>query len=110
MKKAPTYDKFSKEYEKMNVLSEFEKYAEQEGVSRNAIKKEWVNIMVSDYLKKEMSDSTARSYESYSDYAESLISDDKMLKEIMQKAVRLRLNLRDRQSRPLRKMVTVHLL
>ena len=86
LKKAPTYDKFSKEYEKMNVLSEFEKYAEQEGVSRNAIKKEWVNIMVSDYLKKEMSDSTARSYESYSDYAESLISDDKMLKEIMQKA------------------------
>lgn len=86
LKKAPTYDKFSKEYEKMNVLSEFEKYAEQEGVSRNAIKKEWVNIMVSDYLKKEMSDSTSRSYESYSDYAESLISDDKMLKEIMQKA------------------------
>ena len=86
LKKEPTYDKFSKEYEKMNVLSEFEKYAEQEGVSRNAIKKEWVNIMVSDYLKKEMSDSTARSYESYSDYAESLISDDKMLKEIMQKA------------------------
>lgn len=86
LKKTPTYDKFSKEYEKMNVLSEFEKYAEQEGVSRNAIKKEWVNIMVSDYLKKEMSDSTARSYESYSDYAESLISDDKMLKEIMQKA------------------------
>ena len=86
LKKAPTYDKFSKEYEKMNVLSEFEKYAEQEGVSRNAIKKEWVNIMVSDYLKKEMSDSTAISYESYSDYAESLISDDKMLKEIMQKA------------------------
>lgn len=86
LKKAPTYDKFSKEYEKMNVLSEFEKYAEQEGVSRNAIKKEWVNIMVSDYLKKEISDSTARSYESYSDYAESLISDDKMLKEIMQKA------------------------
>lgn len=86
LKKAPTYDKFSKEYEKMNVLSVFEKYAEQEGVSRNAIKKEWVNIMVSDYLKKEMSDSTARSYESYSDYAESLISDDKMLKEIMQKA------------------------
>lgn len=86
LKKAPTYDKFSKEYEKMNVLSEFEKYAEQEGVSRNAIKKEWVNIMVSDYLKKEMSDSTARSYESYSDYAESLISDDKMLKEIMQNA------------------------
>ena len=86
LKKAPTYDKFSKEYEKMNVLSEFEKYAEQEGGSRNAIKKEWVNIMVSDYLKKEMSDSTARSYESYSDYAESLISDDKMLKEIMQKA------------------------
>lgn len=86
LKKAPTYDKFSKEYEKMNVLSEFEKYAEQEGVSRNAIKKERVNIMVSDYLKKEMSDSTARSYESYSDYAESLISDDKMLKEIMQKA------------------------
>lgn len=86
LKKAPTYDKFSKEYEKMNVLSEFEKYAEQEGVSRNAIKKEWVNIMVSDYLKKEMSDSTARSYESYSDYAESLISDDKMLEEIMQKA------------------------
>ena len=86
LKKAPTYDKFSKEYEKMNVLSEFEKYAEQEGVSRNAIKKEWVNIMVSDYLKKEMADTTASSYESYSDYAESLISDDKMLKEIMQKA------------------------
>ncbi len=86
LQKAPTYDKFSKEYEKMNVLSEFEKYSEQEGVSRNTIKKEWVNIMVSDYLKKEMADTTASSYESYSDYAESLISDDKMLKEIMQKA------------------------
>ena len=40
LKKAPTYKDFSKEYEKLNLLKDFEKYAEQEGVKRTEVKKE----------------------------------------------------------------------
>ena len=86
LKKAPKYKDFSNEYEKMNVLAEFEAYAEKEGVSRKQIKKEWVNQIVLDCLKKETADSTAKGYNSYSDYASALMSKEGMLREIMQKA------------------------
>lgn len=86
LKKAPEYKDFSEEYEKMNVLADFEKYAEQEGVSKRQIKKEWVNQIVLDYLKKETEDTTASKYGSYSDYAKALTSEDKMIAEIMKKA------------------------
>ena len=86
LKKAPEYKDFSEEYEKMNVLADFEKYAEQEGVSKQQIKKEWVNQIVLDYLKKETEDTTASKYGSYSDYAKALTSEDKMIAEIMKKA------------------------
>lgn len=86
LKKAPEYKDFSNEYEKMNVLAEFEAYAEKEGVSRKQIKKEWVNQIVLDCLKKETADSTEKGYNSYSDYASALMSKEGMLREIMQKA------------------------
>ena len=40
LKKAPSYKNFSSEYEKMNVLEEFKKYAEKEGVTPKEVKKE----------------------------------------------------------------------
>jgi carboxyl-terminal processing protease len=86
LKKAPTYKDFSKEYEKLNLLKDFEKYAEQEGVKRTEVKKEWVNKIILDYLQKETSDSLSESYDSYVDYAKMLTSEDKLLKEVISKA------------------------
>lgn len=86
LKKAPTYKDFSKEYEKLNLLRDFEKYAEQEGVKRTEVKKEWVNKIILDYLQKETSDSLSESYDSYVDYAKMLTSEDKLLKEVISKA------------------------
>ena len=77
---------FSKEYDKLNLLKDFEKYAEQEGVKRTEVKKEWVNKIILDYLQKETSDSLSESYDSYVDYAKMLTSEDKLLKEVISKA------------------------
>jgi hypothetical protein len=49
LKKAPDFSNFSKEYDKLNLLKDFEAYAEKEGVTKNEIKKEWVNQIVMDY-------------------------------------------------------------
>lgn len=86
LKKAPSYKNFSSEYEKMNVLEEFKKYAEKEGVTPKEVKKEWVNKIVADYFQKEANDTLSKSYESYEDYAKYLIAHDKMVKEIVDKA------------------------
>ncbi len=86
MKKAPDYDSFSKEYDKLNLLSEFEKFAVENGVRKNEIKKEWVNSIVMDCLKEETSDTNAAKYDSYKDYADFLLSDKGILSEIRQKA------------------------
>ena len=77
LKKAPDFSTFEKEYDKLNLLKDFEAYAEKEGVRRNEIKKEWVNQIVIDYLKNEITDSTAVQYDSYEDYAKSLTNNAK---------------------------------
>ncbi len=86
LKKAPEFKDFSKEYDKLNLLKDFEAYAEKEGVTKTEVKKEWVNQIVMDYLKSEMSDSNAVSYQSYEEYAKSLTSKEKLVKEIIEKA------------------------
>lgn len=86
LKKAPEFKDFSKEYDKLNLLEDFENYAEKEGVKRNEVKKEWVNKIVMDYLQKQTSDSNSATYESYVDYAKMLTSEDNLLKEVIEKA------------------------
>lgn len=86
LKKAPDFKNFKQEYDKLNLLKEFEKYAEKEGVTRSEIKKEWVNQIVIDYLKKEISDSNSVSFQSYEQYAKALTNKDKLVKEIIEKA------------------------
>lgn len=86
LKKAPDFSKFSKEYDKLNLLKDFEAYAEKEGVTKNEIKKEWVNQIVMDYLKNEINDSNAANYQSYEEYAKKLTAKENLVKEIIEKA------------------------
>lgn len=86
LKKAPDFNQFEKEYAKLNLLKDFEAYAEKEGVTKNEIKKEWVNQIVMDYLKKEINDTNAVSYQSYKDYAKTITDKDKLVAEIIEKA------------------------
>lgn len=86
LKKAPDFSKFSKEYDKLNLLKDFEAYAEKEGVTKNEIKKEWVNQIVMDYLKDEINDSNAANYQSYEEYAKKLTAKENLVKEIIEKA------------------------
>lgn len=86
LKKAPEFKDFSKEYDKLNLLKDFEAYAEKEGVTKTEIKKEWVNQIVMDYLKNEISDSNATNYQSYEEYAKKLTAKEKLVKEIIEKA------------------------
>lgn len=85
LKKAPDFATFEKEYEKLGLLQEFEKYAKQEGVEKTQVKKQWVNQIVMNYLKQEIEDST-QVFNSYEDYAKDLSSKDKLVKEIIEKA------------------------
>lgn len=87
LKKAPDFTTFEKEYEKLGLLKEFENYAKQEGVEKIQIKKEWVNQIVINYLKKEIEDSTS-CYRSYEDYAKALTEKDKLVKEIIENATK----------------------
>lgn len=86
LKKAPEFSNFSKEYDKLNLLKDFEAYAEKEGVTKNEIKKEWVNQIVMDYLKNEINDSNAANYQSYEEYAKKLTAKENLVKEIIEKA------------------------
>lgn len=85
LKKAPDFATFEKEYEKLGLLQEFEKYAKEEGVEKTQVKKQWVNQIVMNYLKQEIEDST-QTFNSYEDYAKDLSSKDKLVKEIIEKA------------------------
>ena len=85
LKKAPDFATFEKEYEKLGLLQEFEKYAKEEGVEKTQVKKQWVNQIVMNYLKQEIEDST-QVFNSYEDYAKDLSSKDKLVKEIIEKA------------------------
>lgn len=85
LKKYPTYDDFDKAWNDLNLMQEFQHYADEKGVKPDAIKTEWVNNMVRDYLKENTKDSTT-TYNSYVDYAKEILEGDKMLKEILSKA------------------------
>ena len=66
-------------------MQDFQRYADEKGVKPDAIKTDWVNNMVRDYLKENTKDST-KTYNSYVDYAKEILEGDKMLKEILSKA------------------------
>ena len=85
LKKYPTYDDFDKAWNDLNLMQEFQHYADEKGVKPDAIKTEWVNNMVRDYLKENKKDSTT-TYNSYVEYAKEILEGDKMLKEILSKA------------------------
>lgn len=85
LKKYPTYEDFNKAWDELNLMQEFQHYADEKGVKPDAIKTEWVNNMVRDYLKENKKDST-KTYNSYVDYAKEILEGDKMLKEILSKA------------------------
>ncbi len=85
LKKYPTYEDFDKAWDELNLMQEFQHYADEKGVKPDAIKTDWVNNMVRDYLKENTKDSTT-TYNSYVDYAKEILEGDKMLKEILSKA------------------------
>lgn len=85
LKKYPTYDDFDKAWNDLNLMQDFQHYADEKGVKPDAIKTDWVNNMVRDYLKENTKDST-KTYNSYVDYAKEILKGDKMLKEILSKA------------------------
>lgn len=85
LKKYPTYDDFDKAWDELNLMQDFQRYADEKGVKPDAIKTDWVNNMVRDYLKENTKDSIT-TYNSYVDYAKEILEGDKMLKEILSKA------------------------
>ena len=85
LKKYPTYEDFNKAWDELDLMQEFQHYADEKGVKPDAIKTDWVNNMVRDYLKENTKDSTT-TYNSYVDYAKEILEGDKMLKEILSKA------------------------
>lgn len=85
LKKYPTYEDFDKAWEGLNLMQEFQHYASEKGVKPDAIKTDWVNNMVKDYLKEVQKDST-KTYSSYVDYTNEILEGNKMLKEILSKA------------------------
>lgn len=87
LKKYPTYEDFDKAYQSLNIMKEFEDYAQKEGVNKKNIKTEWVNQIVIDYLKDIEKDSTkTHQYSSYSSYADTLLLKDNLEKAIREKA------------------------
>ncbi|MBP1630253.1 MAG: peptidase [Bacteroidetes bacterium] len=85
LKKYPTFEAFDKSYDSLKLMASFEVYAKQEGVERNEIKKEWVNIMLMEALQKQVKDTLAQ-YTSYKTYANDLLSKSELLKELIEKA------------------------
>ena len=85
LKKYPTYEDFNKAWDELNLMQDFQRYADEKGVKTDAIKTDWVNNMVRDYLKENTKDSIT-TYNSYVDYAKEILEGDKMLKEILSKA------------------------
>lgn len=85
LKKYPTYEDFNKAWDELNLMQEFQRYADEKGVEPDVIKTDWVNNMVKDYLKEVQKDST-KTYNSYVDYTNEILEGNKMLKEILSKA------------------------
>ncbi|MDR1847843.1 MAG: S41 family peptidase [Bacteroidales bacterium] len=73
LKNCPKFENFDTAYSKFNIMPDFEAYAKSEGVEPNNIKKEWVNQIVTDYLKELIKD-TATNFSSYETYAQSILN------------------------------------
>ena len=86
LKEYPTYEDFMKNYAQIGLLKDFERYAEKNNIKRTAIRKEWVNSMIIDYLKEKMKDSTSTEFHRYEDYADFLFDKNDFEDHITQKA------------------------
>jgi carboxyl-terminal processing protease len=86
LKKCPTYEDFNKLYPSLKIMEAFTAYAKKEGVEHNQIKKEWVNSMVLEYLLKQTNDTTSKNYTSYKTYANELLNNPELLKDVVTKA------------------------
>lgn len=87
LKKYPTYEDFNKAWNSLNLMSKFQDFAASKGIKPTAVKTEWVNEIVMNYLKDEQKDSVKNnSYTSYTDYANALLANGAMQKEILDKA------------------------
>ena len=87
LNKYPTYEAFDSVWQSLHLIDEFTRFAEDNGVKPEIIKTDWVNRIVTDYLK-ELQKDTAKinSYTLYEDYAKELLNDKNMNNEILSKA------------------------
>ena len=87
LKKYPVYEEFDKAWEQLGIMKEFEEFASARGVKPENIKTQWVNNIVTDFLKQAQKDSVKiNSYVSYEDYAKDILAGGKMTEEILSKA------------------------
>lgn len=85
LKKYPSYEDFDKAWKDLGIMKQFEQYAQDKGVVKNEIKTEWVDNMVTDYLKQVRKDSL-QTYNSYVQYADSILGNGEMIKKIIAQA------------------------
>lgn len=85
LKKYPSYEDFDKAWKGLEIMKQFEQYAQDKGVVKNEIKPEWVDNMVTDYLKQVRKDSL-QTYNSYVQYADSILGNGEMIKKIIAQA------------------------
>lgn len=85
LKKYPSYEDFDKAWKDLGIMKQFEQYAQDKGVVKNEIKPEWVDNMVTDYLKQIRKDSL-QTYNSYVQYADSILGNGEMIKKIIAQA------------------------
>lgn len=87
LQKYPTYDDFNKNYRRLNIDKQFDKYVAEAGVKKTTLKPEWVIKWVAEALKNETKDTISPiESEDYSDMAKQLLSNPDLMKEVMKKA------------------------
>lgn len=87
LQKYPTYDDFHKNYRRLNIDKQFDKYVADAGVKKTTLKPEWVIKWVAEALKNETKDTISPiESEDYSDMAKQLLSNPDLMKEVMKKA------------------------
>ena len=87
LQKYPTYDDFNKNYRRLNIDKQFDKYVADAGVKKTTLKPEWVIKWVAEALKAETKDTISPiESEDYSDMAKQLLSNPDLMKEVMKKA------------------------
>ena len=87
LQKYPTYDDFHKNYRRLNIDKQFDKYVAEAGVKKTTLKPEWVIKWMAEALKNETKDTISPiESEDYSDMAKQLLSNPDLMKEVMKKA------------------------